>query len=46
VPRFKGDGFRIAIDRGVRPSREELDATAALIRDADQAPGYNESFDR
>jgi diadenosine tetraphosphate (Ap4A) HIT family hydrolase len=37
VPRFKGDGFRIEVDRSSRPTREELDATAALIREADQA---------
>jgi diadenosine tetraphosphate (Ap4A) HIT family hydrolase len=36
VPRFKGDGFRIEVDGSSRPTREELDATAALIREADQ----------
>jgi histidine triad (HIT) family protein len=37
VPRFKGDGFRIGVARSARPSRDELDATVALIRAADQA---------
>jgi histidine triad (HIT) family protein len=38
IPRFKGDGFRIDAGWTVRPGREELDAAAALIRAADQAP--------
>ncbi|MEE8198543.1 MAG: HIT family protein [Thermoplasmata archaeon] len=35
-PRFKGDAFRIDADGGAPPSRDELDAAAAAIRDAYQ----------
>lgn len=34
-PRFAGDGFGLTADWTVHPSREELDAAAALIRRAD-----------
>jgi len=34
-PRFVGDTFRIAADWSVHPSREEMDAVAATIRQAD-----------
>ena len=37
-PRFAGDPFGISADWSVNPSREELDANAALIRRA-YAPG-------
>jgi len=35
-PRFKGDGFRLVLPPGYkrRPSRNELDATAAMIKKA------------
>ena len=33
-PRFHGDGFGITADWSVQPTREELDANAALIRRA------------
>jgi diadenosine tetraphosphate (Ap4A) HIT family hydrolase len=31
LPRFAGDGFRIAMERGKPPSREELDRLAEAI---------------
>ena len=33
-PRFKGDSFRLDADWSVKPSREELDRIAAMIRSA------------
>src|SRR5262249_40047503 len=33
-PRFGGDGFQLVAGRSVHPSREELDAIAARIREA------------
>jgi histidine triad (HIT) family protein len=38
LPRFRGDAFRITADWSVQPSREELDAVATQIRQADQPP--------
>jgi diadenosine tetraphosphate (Ap4A) HIT family hydrolase len=38
LPRFQGDSFRIDADWSVRPPREELDQTAALIRRAMARP--------
>lgn len=37
IPRFKGDAFRIDADWSARPKREELDAVAARLREADRA---------
>jgi diadenosine tetraphosphate (Ap4A) HIT family hydrolase len=34
LPRFRGDSFRIDADWSARPSREELDRTAAIVRAA------------
>ncbi len=34
LPRHAGDGFRLAIDYGPAPTREDLDEAAALIRAA------------
>ena len=34
IPRFKGDSFKISADWSVKPSREELDDTAARIHRA------------
>ncbi|HEU5430062.1 MAG TPA: HIT family protein [Thermomicrobiales bacterium] len=34
IPRFAGDGFRIDADGSAHPSRVELDADAARIRDS------------
>ena len=36
IPRFQGDNFRIPVDHGPRPSREELAKTAAKVRRAHQ----------
>jgi histidine triad (HIT) family protein len=33
-PRYRGDPFRLSVDRGARPSREELDRVAQQIRSA------------
>ena len=33
-PRYRGDPFRLSVDRGARPSRQELDRVAELIRSA------------
>lgn len=33
IPRFKGDAFKISVDRSVKPPREELDKIAAQLRD-------------
>jgi diadenosine tetraphosphate (Ap4A) HIT family hydrolase len=38
-PRFAGDGFRIEANGSSTPSRAELDATAASIRDAYRLAG-------
>lgn len=31
IPRFEGDSFKISVDRGSRPTRNELDRIAASI---------------
>ncbi len=37
IPRYRGDGFRIAANWGNRPSRAELDLVAAQIADGYRA---------
>ncbi len=42
LPRYAGDGFRISADRASVPSRDDLDHSAAALREAlpDRLSGY------
>ena len=33
IPRYRGDGFRIGVDRGSRPNRGELDSAATALQE-------------